>query len=129
MQAELNIFYDGLCPLCSREIGHYRGLPGSEKLRFVDITSPDFDAKNEGLDPVQVHKVMHVRTADGKIKTRVDAFVEIWRYLPKYQKLIPLAENKLIRPFLNFGYEVFARVIRPILPKNKDCNQSPYCEK
>lgn len=128
-EAPLVIFFDGLCPLCSREIEHYRHQAGSEMLKFVDITEADFDAKKEGLDPLQVHKLMHVRTPEGHLKTGVDSFIAIWQRLPKYNWLADFAKKTWVRPFLDLGYHSFA-AIRPYLPrKTRDnCEQSPYCE-
>lgn len=126
--ATLSIFYDGLCPLCSREMNHYKKISGSEKFLFVDITDINFDAVKEGLDPIQVHKVMHVKDAQGKIKTKVDAFIEIWENLPDYNWLAKAAKLSFVRPFLDIGYISFA-TLRPYLPRKKnDCDKSPYCE-
>jgi predicted DCC family thiol-disulfide oxidoreductase YuxK len=123
----LSIYYDGLCHLCSREIDHYRKQQGSERLRFVDITHVDFNAAKEGVDPVKVHKVMHVKNNKG-IYTGVDSFIEIWRYLPKYKTAAKVAQNPLVKSLLKVGYSIFASV-RPLLPKKEaDCDQSPYCE-
>ncbi len=127
MAQELTVFYDGLCRLCSAEINHYRKLKGSEKIWFVDITSAAFKAKVHGVDPYQVHKIMHVKRGE-KLFTKMDAFIEIWKELPKYNWLIPFAQNPLLRPFLNLGYEGFA-IVRPYLPRKKaDCQDSPFCE-
>ena len=124
----VTVYYDGLCPLCSREIEHYRVQEGSDKLAFVDITEPEFDAKQVGLDPLQVHQVMHVRRADGSLATKVDAFITIWNELPRYRVLASLARSKAVRPFLDIGYFGFSK-IRPYLPRRKDrCKESPYCE-
>jgi len=125
----LKIYYDGLCILCSREIEHYKKLRGAEKLTFIDITHPEFDAKKEGLDPMAVHKVMHVRTPDGKIHTRVSAFLEIWKILPRYQWAAPIASHFLVKPLLEIGYTLFAKS-RPFLPKRKKdlCKDSPHCD-
>jgi predicted DCC family thiol-disulfide oxidoreductase YuxK len=124
----LIIYFDGLCPLCSREIDHYRQQEGHERLKFVDITEAEFDAVKEGLDPLQVHKVMHVRTPEGHLKSGVDSFIAIWQRLPKYHWLAEFAKKTWVRPFLDLGYHSFA-VLRPYLPrKTRECQQSPYCE-
>lgn len=124
----LSVYFDGLCPLCSREIEHYRKADGSDQILFVDITAADFNAAENGLDGKQIHKVVHVKTASGDIQTGVDAFIAIWQTLPKWNWLANAAKNSVIRPFLNGGYQVFAK-IRPFLPrKTKGCEQSPYCE-
>lgn len=128
--SRLKVYYDGLCRLCSREVSHYRGQKGSERIEFVDICAPGFDAAAEGLDPRQVHKVMHVRRLDGTIATRVDAFIEIWKVLPRYRSLARFATQPAVHSAMELGYTVFAH-IRPWLPRKKSdsgCEDSPYCE-
>ena len=126
--SRISVYYDGLCPLCSREIAHYRTLKGQEYFYFIDITAPEFKAEKEGLDPFQIHKVMHIRTSEGDIKTGLDAFITIWQNLPKYYWLARLASKSYLKPLLNLGYNIFAK-LRPYLPRNtRDCLTSPYCE-
>ena len=36
------VYYDGECPLCSREIAHYRSRVGDGPVSFVDIMKEDF---------------------------------------------------------------------------------------
>ena len=112
-------FFDGACHLCSREVDHYRKIPGSEKIYFIDIAGNSFSAKDYGLDPVAVNREMHVKSPTGEIFTGVDAFIEIWKVLPHYQRYAALANHSAIKIFLKFGYRIFASV-RPYLPKRKD---------
>ena len=76
------VFYDGQCPLCSREVAVYRRRDRENHLRFVDIAAPGFDAVRHGLDPLRVQEVMHVQTANGVVHTEVEAFIVIWQALP-----------------------------------------------
>ena len=127
---KLIVYYDGLCKVCSTEINHYKRQQGAENISFIDICSAQFDALKENLDPLQIHKIMHVRRPDGTIATRVDAFIEIWKVLPKYSWAAKIAKNSLVNLFLQVGYSGFVAV-RPILPrykKNIDCEARPYCE-
>ncbi len=125
----LNVYYDGFCMLCSREIEHYKKQKGSDAIMFTDITSQNFDPIKEGVDPVLVHKIMHVKNSRGELRTGVDAFIEIWEHLPKYKKMAKLAKKSPIKKALNFGYQVFA-ILRPYLPrKSNECETSPYCER
>jgi len=118
----LTVYFDGLCRVCSREIEHYRRKDRAEAVRWVDITESTFSAEQEGLDPQAIHRVMHVKDAEGKLHTEVGAFIAIWKVIPGFRPLAHAASWKPIRPFLDFGYHVFAR-IRPYLPKKKrpDC--------
>ncbi len=126
IQKNLNVYYDGLCHLCSREINHYKGMKGSEKINFIDITTSAFDAATEGLDPAEIHKTMHVRNKFGHIHVGIDAFIAIWEELPALRFLAPMARVRPVHLVLRSFYAIFAKV-RPLLPR-KSCESSPYCE-
>ena len=91
----ITVFFDGLCPLCSREIEHYKRQNGADKILFKDITEPSFHPQAEGVDPVLVHKVMHVKRTNGSMALGLDAFIEIWKNLPSFTWMARTAE---IRP-------------------------------
>lgn len=126
---QLQVYYDGLCELCSREITHYKKQKGSEQIEFIDIFSSDFEAEKLGLNPSEVHKNLHAITTDGQILIGTETFIAIWSLLPKYKFLAKQAS----RPLLNIGfkkaYSLFTKV-RPYLPRKSaaSCEQSPYCE-
>jgi predicted DCC family thiol-disulfide oxidoreductase YuxK len=131
VENKVTVYYDGLCVACSTEINHYKRSRGSEQINFVDICHPNFNPETHNVDPQLVHKVMHVKRADGSLATEVDAFIEIWRLLPGYWLLVKLASLAPIRFMMNFGYKVFV-VLRPYLPRRSssiyDCSASPYCD-
>ena len=35
------VLFDGGCPMCSREIAHYRRLGGAEAIDWIDIAAAD----------------------------------------------------------------------------------------
>lgn len=113
------VYFDGACHLCSREINHYRKFSNHPVLEFIDIADPKFSAVAEGLDPVRVNREMHVRDEAGALHYGVDAFIELWRILPGYQRLSRWAKMPGINPILQVGYHAFAR-LRPYLPKRKN---------
>lgn len=113
----LILYFDGLCPLCSREVSHYRkrATPGS--VEFVDITDPEFNPLAHGLDPVRIHKVMHVKQGD-QVRTGLDAFLAIWDTIPGHRWMARVARWPGVHALLTVGYHLFAR-IRPWLPRRK----------
>jgi predicted DCC family thiol-disulfide oxidoreductase YuxK len=116
----LKVYYDGACILCSREIDHYRKKDTEQKIEYVDISAPYFDAAEEGLDPVAVNKYFHVRTKDGDVITGVSAFNAIWEELGVFKLLSIMSKLRYSRKAMDLGYVVFSKV-RPWLPKRKDC--------
>lgn len=126
LSPEISVYYDGLCQLCSREINHYKTMSGAHRISFVDITSAEFAAEAEGLDPVKIHESLHVKDSEGNLFIGVDAFVKIWAQLDSLKMLVPVASCGPIKKIMEAGYFVFAK-IRPLLPR-KSCADSPYCE-
>lgn len=115
MTPRLIVYYDGLCPLCSREIDHYRLKAPAGQVSFVDISTPDFFATEHGLDPVAVQKHLHVRL-DGRVATGVDAFFAIWEVIPGFRWLRTFLSLPGVNWLARLFYELFA-VVRPLLPK------------
>ena len=109
------IFYDGACPICSRDKENfYQKVPNKEILDFVDISSPDFKAQGHGLDPKEVHKKMHLKIGD-RIYVGVDAFIEIWKIIPEYNYLVTLSKFPPFKLIMTWVYAVFAK-FRPHVP-------------
>jgi predicted DCC family thiol-disulfide oxidoreductase YuxK len=77
MSQQLTVYFDGLCPLCSREIKFYRSKASATKIDWQDITEPGFDPDSHGLDKVKIHQSFHVKTKDGKVIAGVEAFISI----------------------------------------------------
>lgn len=121
---KLSVYYDGLCPLCTREIDYYKKQSQASRVRFVDITDPQFNAKIEGLAGRDFFKKFHAKKKDGTLLSGVDAFIEIWNVMEIFKPLKKMASNPITRPFFDLGYFCFAK-IRPFLRKSQ-CD-SNYC--
>lgn len=123
---ELTVYYDGLCVICSKEIDMYRRWDASsQKITFVDIMAPDFDAAAAGLNPEAVHKAFHVRRGSGELLVGVEGFVAIWDTLGRFRPLAWFSRSLPGRLAMNAGYEVFCR-LRPYLPRKEACDDG-YC--
>jgi predicted DCC family thiol-disulfide oxidoreductase YuxK len=55
------VYYDGACPICSREIAQYRKVHGAERLDFVDAAACDANGLGPGLSRDAALARMHVR--------------------------------------------------------------------
>jgi len=119
-EKSLNVYYDGACHLCSREVAAYLAADSENTLRAVDISAADFDAQAEGLNKLRANKYFHVKTADGRVLEGVEAFSAIWDTLGVFKRINWVSKTKFGKPVMNFFYKIFAE-IRPLLPKRKDC--------
>ena len=97
------VYYDGACPICSREIGQYRKVQGAERLDFVDVTACDANGLGPGLSRDAALARVHVRRADGSLASGAAAFAEIWQQLPKLAWAGRLAASPVVLPVLELG--------------------------
>ena len=104
------VYFDGACPVCRREIAHYRRQRGSEAIAWVDASSCDEAELGPGLDRSVVLGRFHVRNADGTLTSGAAAFVAIWRRLPAFAWLAALASSRPVLALLEAGYSIFLRV-------------------
>ena len=106
------IYFDGGCPVCSREIATYRGMQGAQACRWVDVSRCAEGEIGPGLTREQALAVMTVRRADGTLARGAQAFVEIWQALPKTRWLGRVAALPPVTALLDLGYAMFLRVRR-----------------
>lgn len=108
---DLTVYYDGACPLCTAEIGHYETREGADRVCFVNIAETHADA-GDNLDRDAALKRFHVRKADGTLLSGAAAFIEIWRTLPGWRWLARLARLPGVPWLLEVAYRLFLP-IRP----------------
>jgi len=117
----LEIFYDGSCLVCSKEIEVYRHNNPQGRLKFVDIRAADFSAEDYGKPRDEFLSKLHVLDAQGRFATGVDAFLLIWQAYPsgsRYRLLAGVIGLPGIKLLARWGYAIFARN-RHLLPQRK----------
>ncbi|NJL08298.1 MAG: DUF393 domain-containing protein, partial [Methylacidiphilales bacterium] len=82
----LTVYYDGSCPVCSREIAHYRRCEGADAIVWTDITKATGEALAPDLTRSAALARFHVRRADGSLVDGGRAFAEIWQALPRFRR-------------------------------------------
>ena len=109
----LTVYYDGACPLCTAEIGHYETREGADQLCFLNIAEADAQPGDD-LDRDAALKRFHVRKADGTLLSGAAAFIEIWATLPGWRWLARIARLSGVPLLLEGGYRLFL-TLRPAL--------------
>ena len=109
------VYFDGSCPLCTAEIGHYASRHGGDQLSFVDVSQVAADC-GPGLEVKEAMQRFHVRLPDGRLESGARAFAVIWETLPGWRWLARIARLPGITPLLEVGYRLFLPV-RPSLSK------------
>lgn len=107
------VYFDGSCPLCRMEIGHYQKLDSRGALCFVDVSQPSAST-GPGLDREAAMARFHIRDAQGRLHSGAAAFVEIWRAVPGWRHAARLAALPGVMFGLELSYRFFLK-IRPSL--------------
>lgn len=104
----IEVFYDGGCPLCLREITMLRCWDRQRRIRFTDIDAADFQPAAVGKSYEELMAQMHGRLADGTWLQGVEVFRQLYAAVG-FVRLTALSRLPLISQVLNLGYSVFAR--------------------
>ena len=105
----LTVYYDGACPVCSREIGFYRTRTGSA-VNYCDVAAeacPAPDLKRE-----DALERFHVRLGDGSLVSGARAFLALWRETPGFRHAASLLSHRPVVAVLDAAYVGFLKLRR-----------------
>ena len=111
--ALLTVYFDGACPVCSREIALYRRQPGAEQCVWVDASSCAEADLGSGLSRASALARFHVRRGDGELIGGMRGFAALWHSLPRFAWAGRLASIGPLPLLLDAAYRAFLWV-RPI---------------
>lgn len=106
------VYFDGACPVCRREIEHYRRQKGATAIDWVDAASCDTSALGIDLARDAALSRLHARRPDGSLVSGVAAFALIWSRLPAYRGLARIVSRRPVLAILEAGYTGFLRLRR-----------------
>jgi predicted DCC family thiol-disulfide oxidoreductase YuxK len=110
--AALTVYFDGACPVCTREIAAYRRQPGAEACAWVDASACAEPLLGPGLSRSAALARFHVRRADGTLVQGMRGFAALWQTLPRTAWLGRIAAFGPMPVLLESGYAVFLRLRR-----------------
>ena len=109
---KLIVWYDGACPLCTREIALMRWLDRREAIDFVNLVDSENACPiNRDLLLARLHAM-----EDGSLLSGAAAFAAMWRAIPLLRPLGLLAKIPFVLRGLERLYVAFLRV-RPRIQK------------
>lgn len=110
--AAVTVYFDGACPVCSREIAAYRRQAGAEACTWVDVAACDPAVLGSDLNRDQALARLHVRRADGTLVSGAAAFAQMWQALPATRWWGLVAGWAPVTAVLEWGYRAFL-LLRP----------------
>lgn len=108
---QLTVWFDGGCPLCTREIALMRRLDRRGAIEFVDVAG-------DGSCPIDRATLLarfHARE-DGVMLSGAAAFAAMWRAIPLLRPLGLAARSRRVLGALEWLYRRFL-VVRPALQR------------
>jgi predicted DCC family thiol-disulfide oxidoreductase YuxK len=105
---QVEVFYDGECPLCVREIKMLRWMDRKHRIRFTDITDPSFNAADYRKAPREFMDEIQGRLPDGKWIVGVEVFRRLYAAVG-FGPVVWLSRLPGVSHALSLGYRVFAR--------------------
>ena len=109
LNEKFEVFFDGDCSICTKEINVLRRLDKSNRIVFTDIAAAEFDAEGSiGLSYETLMDEIHGRFADGEVVTGVEVFRQLYgRVGLKWA----VGATRLfgVRHALDAGYVLFAK--------------------
>jgi predicted DCC family thiol-disulfide oxidoreductase YuxK len=105
---DVEVFFDGDCPLCTREIDLLRRLDRSGRIRFTDIAAPGFDPAALGTSMDALMARIHGRLPDGSWIEGVEVFRRLYAAVG-FGPLVALTRIPGVSHALDAAYAVFAK--------------------
>jgi len=104
----ITVFYDGKCGLCRREIEHYKRIAPKDIFIWQDITVDAAGIEGLGVAYADGLKLLHAQDEQGRVHVGVDAFLLIWRQIPRWRIVALFVSVPLVRKGANIIYRRFA---------------------
>jgi len=106
---DVEVFFDGDCPLCVREIRMLRKLDATRRrIRFTDIQSSGFNAAELGITYRALMDRIHARLPGGELVSGVEVFRRLYAAVG-FERLVAVSRLRLVAKLLDFAYELFAK--------------------
>lgn len=105
---EVEMFYDGDCPLCMREVRILERRDRNGRIKFTNIADDAFDAASVGRDRSALMARIHARLPNGELIEGVEVFRRLYAAVG-LGWAVAISRAPGISQMLDVGYGWFAR--------------------
>ena len=105
-----DVHFNDDCPVCSREIGHYKAIADRKQapVAFHPIGDAPEALARYGLGRADIERRLCATDAEGRLLVGADAFIAIYASLPGYRRLAAVLRRPIPHALANFWYEAIA---------------------
>lgn len=109
LEQPLTVFFDVVCPICSKELIHLKKRKQTGKVLYFEVSSPEkFAEEMKMIDFQTVMKEIHGIEASGRVLKGIDVFFALYSRT-NHQFLAVLLKAPLLQPLFKFTYRIWAK--------------------
>ena len=117
----LTLYFDGGCPVCTREIGFYQRRRGADRIRWINLAQCEDSDLGADLKREAAYARLHARWPNGQLVSGAAAFAALWQALPAISLVGHIAALPGVVHLLEWGYRGFLKVRRVWRKDNVAC--------
>ena len=103
---QMKVFFNNSCKICRSEINLYK-KEDIKDIDWIDITNNSDAEKETSRNDKELLRRLHVKE-NGKIIQGAEAFLYVWKKIPKYKFLYKFFKLPIIFTIFKYGYEMIA---------------------
>ena len=103
---QMKVFFNNSCKICRSEINLYK-KENIKDIDWIDITNNSDAEKETSRNDKELLRRLHVKD-NGKIIQGAEAFLYVWKKIPKYKFLYTFFKLPIIFTIFKYGYEMIA---------------------
>ena len=102
----MKVYFNNSCKICKAEIDLYK-KEKIEEIDWVDITNNKLAEVETSKNSKELLRRLHVKEGE-KILQGAEAFLILWKKIPKYRFLYSFLKLPIIFNLFSLGYEIIA---------------------
>ena len=105
----MKVYFNNSCKICKAEIDLYK-KEKIQEIDWIDITDNTLATKETSKNSKELLRRLHVKD-DGKVLEGAEAFLVLWKKIPKYKFLYNFFKLPIIFNLFSFAYEIAAVIL------------------
>ena len=102
----MKVYFNNSCKICKAEIDLYKKEKINE-IDWIDITNNHLAEEETAKNSKELLRRLHVKEGE-KISQGAEAFLLLWKRIPKYRFLYKFLKLPIIFQMFDFVYEIVA---------------------
>ena len=102
----MKVYFNNSCKICKAEIDLYK-KERIQEIDWIDITDNNLATRETSKNNKELLRRLHVKEG-GKILEGAEAFLALWKKIPKYRFLYNILKLPIIFNIFSFFYEIIA---------------------